>query len=253
MILNKPLFDKLVEEAWNQDFSGWDFGYISKRMIESDLSWDYRQRVLDKIKGVTSLLDQDTGGGEFLSGLQPLPPITYATEGYTPNLPVARARLEKLGVQVVDTSATARLPFSDNFFDLVINRHGGFLASEVYRILKPGRIFVTQQVGGRNCIKLNEILQDQVDFPDSYWTLDYAIRELQQSNLRILDQKEEYPPVEFRDIGAVVFYLKAISWQVSDFSVEKYYERLVNIHNSIQETGKFVITEHRFYIEAQKQ
>ena len=253
MVINRPLFDQLVEEAWNQDFSGWDFGYVSNRMIERQVSWDYRQIVLSRIRGATSLLDMDTGGGEFLSSLQPLPPITYATEGYAPNLPVARARLEKLGVQVVDMSATARLPFRDNFFDLVINRHGSFLASEIYRILKPGKSFITQQVGGRNCIKLNEMLQDQVDFPYSYWTLDYAVRELEQSNLRILDQKEEYPPVEFRDIGAVVFYLKAISWQVSDFSVEKYYEELANMHNIIQETGTFVITEHRFYIEAQKQ
>jgi len=81
VILNKPLFDKLVDEACHQEFSGWDFVYVSNRMIESQPSWDYRQLVLDKIKNATSLLDLDTGGGEFLSSLQPLPPITCATEG----------------------------------------------------------------------------------------------------------------------------------------------------------------------------
>jgi len=30
----------------------------------------------------------------------------------------------------------------------VINRHESFSASEVFRVLKPGGIFVTQQVGG---------------------------------------------------------------------------------------------------------
>lgn len=252
MILNKPLFDKLVAEAWNQDFSGWDFGYLSHRMIESGLSWDYRQIVLGKMKSANSLLDIDTGGGEFLSSLGQLPALTCATEGYAPNLPVAKACLEKLGVQVFDTIDTVHLPFHDNFFDLVINRHGGYLPSELHRVLKPGKSFITQQVGGRNCIELNEILQDEVDFQYSYWTLEYAIRELEESHLYILDQKEEYPQVEFRDIGAVVFYLKVISWQVSDFTVEKYYRRLIDIHNIIQETGKFIISEHRFYIEAQK-
>ena len=60
-------FDQLVNEAWQHEFSGWDFGYLAGRMIESPLSCDYRQIVLEKIKTAHSLLDQDTGGGEFLS------------------------------------------------------------------------------------------------------------------------------------------------------------------------------------------
>ncbi len=252
MIIAKDNFDKLVNEAWHHEFSGWDFGYVSKRMLESQPSWNYRQLVLGKAKNVISLLDLDTGGGEFLSSLQPLPPNTYATEGYPPNVPIAKARLEPLGVRVFDTLATVPLPFGDNSFDLVINRHGSFLASEIYRILKPERSFVTQQVGGKNCIRLNEMLQDQVEFQDSYWTLEYAIRQLQENGFGIIDQREEYPAVEFVDIGAVVYYLKVIAWQVSDFTIEKYYERLGIIHNIIQKTGRFVVTAHRFYIEAQK-
>lgn len=38
-----------------------------------------------------------TGGGEFLAGLQPLPPHTCATEGYPPNIPIAQQRLKRLG------------------------------------------------------------------------------------------------------------------------------------------------------------
>ncbi|GGL48999.1 hypothetical protein GCM10014719_57780 [Planomonospora parontospora subsp. antibiotica] len=34
------------------------------------------------LTGAPSLLDLGTGGGEFLSGLAPLPPRTAATEGY---------------------------------------------------------------------------------------------------------------------------------------------------------------------------
>jgi SAM-dependent methyltransferase len=194
----------------------------------------------------------DTGGGEFLSSLQPLPPVTIATEGYLPNVPVAKARLGPLGVEVIDTWAPVPLPFEAGSFDLVINRHGGYRARELYRVLKPGKSFITQQVGGKNCIRLNEMLQDVVDFEYSYWTLDYALRELVESGFHIIDQREDYPSLEFVDIGAVVYYLKVISWQVSGFTIEKYYDKLARIHNLIQETGRFVVTEHRFYIEAQK-
>jgi SAM-dependent methyltransferase len=253
MILNKDRFDQLINDAWHHEFSGWDFAYLSKRMLESSLSWDYRQRVLEKIKTSNSLLDMDTGGGEYLSSLRPLPEHTCATEGYSPNIPVARACLEPIGVQVFDTSAGERLPFEDKSFDLVINRHGEYKAAEIQRILKPGKCFITQQVGGKNDIGLNEQLQERAEFPYTFWTLDYAIQQLVENGLRIVECCEEFPATEFTDIGAVVYYLKVISWQVSDFTIEKYYEKLGNIHNIIEETGKFIVASHRFYIEAKKE
>ena len=252
MIKNKTVFDKLIHTAWEQDFSGWDFVYLSDRMVQGEPSWDYHQLVLDRLKSAYSLLDLDTGGGEFLSALQPLPLHTFATEAYPPNVALARSRLGPLGVQVVDTPASGPLPFEDDYFDLVIDRHGDVCAPEIRRILKPGKRFITQQVGGRNNIRLNELLQDEVKFRDAGWTLDLAVGQLEANGLRIVESREEFPRVEFRDIGAVVYYLKAIPWQVGNFSVERYYDKLGEIHNLIEETGCFESTCHRFYIEAQK-
>ena len=252
MIKNKNAFDKLITEAWNHEFSGWDFVFISKRMLQNECSWNYHQLVLEKFKNANSLLDMDTGGGEFLLSLQPLPQHTFATENYPPNVSIAKSRLEPLGVQVKDIPATGHLPFEDNFFDLIINRHGDIHPPEIYRILKTGKSFITQQVGGRNNIHLNELLQDKVEFRDSGWTMNEATRQLEASGLRIVDSREEYPTVEFKDIGAIVYYLKAIPWQVGDFSIKKYYDKLGSIHNIIEEKGKFESTCHRFYIEAQK-
>ena len=92
----------------------------------------------------SSLLDIGTGGGEFLSSLAPLPKIVYATEGYEPNIPIARKRLEPLGVKVYKVDSDENLPF-DNSFDLVINRHDRILKKRYIEYLKGG-IFVTQQV-----------------------------------------------------------------------------------------------------------
>jgi SAM-dependent methyltransferase len=252
MINDKETFEKLIHEGWQQEFVGWDFSFLSGRMVETPASWDYRQIVLDRIRNVQSLLDLDTGGGEFLESLQPFPPETCATEGYPPNVPIAQARLEGLGVKVFNTHAAMRLPFEDNSFELVINRHGGILAAEIRRVLKPDGRFITQQVGDRNCIRLNEMLGAQPDAFSTMWTLDLAARQLEAGGFRILERKEEFPETEFKDIGAVVYYLKAIAWQVSDFSVEKYYDQLGEIHNTIQETGKFSVAQHLFYLEAQK-
>ena len=104
------------------------------------------------------MLDLGTGGGEFLSSVGSLPPDTCATEGYRPSLPLARARLEPLGVQVVETLPGDRLPVDDARFGLVIDRHESLSAREVQRVLRPGGLFVTRQVGGRDNILLNRLL-----------------------------------------------------------------------------------------------
>ncbi len=252
MAINKEEFERLLNEAWQHEFAGWDFEFLSGRFVEMSPSWDYRAIVLDRIKSAKSLLDLDTGGGEFLAGLQPLPPGTCATEGYPPNVEIATARLEPLGVKVANTHAAINLPFEDGSFDLVINRHGGILAPEIGRILKSGGKFVTQQVGDKNCLLLNEALQNVPDFTFSEWSMERAVRQLEAAGLRILERKEEFPAAEFKDIGAVVYYLKAISWQVSDFSIGKYYDRLAEIQQTIQDKGGFTVKEHRFLIEAQK-
>jgi SAM-dependent methyltransferase len=252
MAEDKELFDQMLQEAWRHEFIGWDFSFVSGRMVESPPSWDYRRIVLERIRDAKSLLDMDTGGGEFLASLQPFPAETCATEGFPANVPVAKLRLEPLGVKVLDTHAMTQLPFADNSFDLVINRHGSFLAPELGRILKSGGRFITQQVGGRNCQKLNEALHAQPDFFSSIWTLDTAVRQLEGGGLRVVERKEEFPAADFKDIGAVVYYLKAISWQISDFTIEKYYDQLLEIHNKIRESGKFSVEQHRFFIEMQK-
>jgi SAM-dependent methyltransferase len=158
--------------------------------------------------------------------------------------------LEPLGVEVFEINSDAKLPFNDASFDLVINRHESYSAREVYRILRNEGIFITQQVGGSNNIRLNELLQCPINIELSNWNLDYAVQELMDAGFRVIKKSEEFPETVFLDIGAVVFYLKAIPWQIPDFNVEKYHNQLLEIHNSIQQTGGLIVKSHRFYIEA---
>ena len=246
------MFDELISEALKQDFSGWDFSWLDGRWQENDPTWDYSQLVKEKIVGIDSLLDMDTGGGEFMASLGKLPPNTSATESYPPNIIVARQRLEPLGVNVVTPENDKTLPFPDNSFDLIINRHGAFWSPEIYRILKPGGTFITQQVGESNLIQINQSLQDEVKLEYGDWTLKRAINELENAGLQITRQQEEFPDSIFYDIGAVVFYLKVIQWQIEDFTVDKYRQRLLSLHNQIQKDGQFAGKSHRFYVEARK-
>ena len=245
---NRAEFDRLVSAAWNQPFTGWDFSYLQGRIQEEPLSWDYRQLAQTEIGRSQSMLDMDTGGGELLAGLSPLPEHTCATEDYPPNIPIAAARLAPLGVKVFQTSPPDSLPFPDQTFDLVLNRHGSFSASEVRRVLQPGGCFITQQVGGRDHYLINEAFEDPTGFPYAFWTLENALGKLEQAGLKVVQTHEEFPRMAFLDIGALVYYLKVISWQVEDFTPTRYADRLWKIHTEIQITGAFESLQHRFLI-----
>ncbi len=245
-------FEQLISETLANEFSGWDFSAISGRWHEEKPSWDYRQTVIDKIAQANSLLDMGTGGGEFLASLTFRPDYTCATEAYTPNVPVAKARLEPLGIHVFEVQEDAPLPFNDASFDLIINRHESFSAAEVYRILTPGGYFITQQVGGQNNIQINEYLQEKVEVNYTDWTLKQEVPLLEEAGFQIMSQKEEFLDTVFYDTGALVFYLKIISWQIPDFTVDKYRHQLEALHRLIQAEGGFRAKNHRFFIECTK-
>ena len=250
-IKNPELFERLISSSLDKGFSGWNFSYIADRWKDSPTTWDYAKIVQKHLSPEVSLLDMDTGGGEFLSSLQPLPKTTYATEGYAPNMHVAKSRLQTLGIKVIETpDGNDSLPFPARFFDFVLNRHGSYSPPEIYRILKPNGVFNTQQVGGQNNFEINEILQDSPEFIYSYWKLSLAVDQLRAAGFEILEQQEEFPEGRILDIGALVYYLKVISWQIADFSIERYYHKLAALHNEIQENGEIKVRSHRFLIVA---
>ena len=247
-----------VEEA--QPFKGWEFAHLQGRMVEEPLPWDYARMVLEALPAAEALLDMGTGGGEFLSSLRPLPPGTRATEGYAPNVRIARERLEPLGIKVYEVEDDARLPFGEAEFDLVINRHESYEPIEVHRILRPGGRFVTQQVGGRNNTDLNAMLGAPeagepglgmpVGTPD--WNLAHARRALEDAGFEVRDAREAFPLISFADVGAVVYYLKAIPWQIPDFSVDRYFDRLKDLGRDAQRKGYITVRGHRFLLDATK-
>ncbi len=204
------------------------------------------------MQAAQSMLDLDTGGGELFSSFTPFPPHTWATESYPPNIPIAKQRLEPLGVRVISEYTDAAVPLASASLDLVTDRHGSYSEGELMRLLKPGGTFLTEQVGGQNCFRLNELLQDNPEFIYSYWTKELITKQLTDAGFELHNVQEEFPLAEFADIGAVVFYLRIITWQVSDFSVEKYRDKLFAIHQMIQANGPLEVNDHRILVEAHK-
>lgn len=85
-------FHQLMDEIDGFVFSGWDFSYMTDtgRMQEFPFKWNYFNKVKPYLSKIERLLGLGTGGGERLSKFRPLPRETYATEGYKPNVSIAK-------------------------------------------------------------------------------------------------------------------------------------------------------------------
>lgn len=247
------LFQLLLREA-EQPFSGWNFAHITRtgRWHTTPLPWSYGSTILPYIRQARALLDMGTGGGEFLSLLSPFPPHTCATESYPPNIPLAQQRLEPLGIKVIEFTEDTTLPFQNEEFDLIINRHESYAPSEVHRLLKPQGCFITQQVGDQNDLEINQIFGNKPDLEEHPWTAEYASKMLKSTGFRIIKMNEAFPYTRFYDVGALVYYLKAIPWVITGFSVKQHHKTLFHLHTRMQQKGFLDIQEHRFIIISQK-
>jgi SAM-dependent methyltransferase len=246
---------RLWEAEAREPFAGWDFAHITAtgRMTELPLPWSYVSLVAPQLRQARSALDLGTGGGELLARMQPLPPDMHATEGYAPNIPIATARLAPLGVTVHGFEREGEpLPCADASMDLIIDRHEYYEPAEVWRALKPGGTFLTQQVGGRHLAALNAWL-GAAPYPYAHVTLDPMARDLREQGFAITRAMEDYAATRFYDVGALVYYLRAIPWQVEGFTVARYRAPLLEMRHVMDRVGYIDFPGHHLLIEARKE
>lgn len=249
--MNFEELKKYWKSEENHAFKGWDFSYLKDRWENEDLPWNYKSIVLSYLDINAKLLDMGTGGGEFILSLNHPHNLTSVTESYQPNVKLCKKILSPLGItvkQVYDDN----LPFSDKWFDIIINRHESFDLLEVNRILKKNGYFITQQVGGKNDYDLSNMIINnfQPQFPDH--CLDYNISLLKKCRFKILKSEEAFTPLRFYDIGALVYFAKIIEWEFPGFSVDSCFDNLCRLQKILNEQGFIQGTEHRFLIVAQK-
>lgn len=233
---------------------GWDFSHIDGRYTEeTDLPWNYRDLVFRYLKPEMKILDVDTGGGEFLLSLgHPCYNIS-ATEAWPPNVELCVQTLLPLGIDFRAADGRNPLPFEDGLFDLVINRHGDFLAEDIYRILKPGGIFITEQVGAENDRELVALLLPDagaLPFPEQY--LQSASGKFRAAGFSILEELECFRPIKFFDVGALVWFAHIIEWEFPDFSVDRCLDGLLEAQRQLDTIGCVEGQIHRFLLIAKK-
>jgi SAM-dependent methyltransferase len=245
-------FEDLVAEGNSVPVEGWDFSWFAGRATEQRPSWGYARLMGERMARAQRALDLQTGGGEVLAGMPKPPPVLMATEGWPPNAALARRRLAPLGGVVVEAGENDALPFDDGSFDLVVSRHPVTVHwDQIARVLAPGGTFLSQQIGVGSVRELAEFLTGPGPINPAR-DPERARAAATAAGLTVLDLRSEALRMEFFDVAAVIVFLRKVIWTVSGFTVDRYRDRLLDLHHEIERNGPFVAHSQRYLIEAHK-
>ncbi len=192
------------------------------------------------------------GGGEFLLSLGHSYENMAATENFEPNVKLCRDKLLPLGIDFKKADGGDVLPYDDESFDIIINRHGDFNAKDIHRLLKKGGVFITEQVGAENDRELVNLLLGEVDLPFPEQYLDKISKKFEEAGFEILRAEEEYRPIKFYDVGALVWFARIMEWEFPNFSVENCLDNLYKAQSVLDEKGSVDGRIHRILLVCRK-
>lgn len=235
------------------DVSGWDFSWLDGHATEERPEWGYARLLAGRLAKASASLDIQTGGGEVLAEAAAFPPTAVATESWPPNVERATRLLHPRGVVVVASPDEPPLPFADEAFDLVTSRHPATIWwSEIARVLRHGGTYFAQHVGPGSGFELIEFLLGPQPDARRARHPDGEAAAARDAGLEIVDLRTARLRIEFHDVAGVVYLLRKLIWWVPGFTVERYRDRLHDLHDLIQADGPFVAHSTRHLIEARR-
>ncbi|HKC04444.1 MAG TPA: class I SAM-dependent methyltransferase [Patescibacteria group bacterium] len=147
-------YNNLYEKAGKR--IGWDFSHL--KTTEEGQGWDFYKEVLKKVKLTDAILDIGTGGGERILKIAKHFKSVYGIDHSPSMVSTAKKNLKKTKLKNVKflMMDSSKLDFPDNYFDIITDRHCDFNPSEVFRVLKMGGYFFTQQVSEGDQMNIKE-------------------------------------------------------------------------------------------------
>ena len=118
--------------------------------------------------------------------------------------------------------------------------------------MKPGGLFITQQVGSDNDRELVEMVLPGTAKPFPHENLKEQRSGFTDIGFEILQADEAFCPIYFYDVGAFVWFARIIEWEFPGFSVDRCLDRLLELQNVIERDGRISGTTHRYLIAARK-
>jgi SAM-dependent methyltransferase len=222
---------------------------VHTRPLGPRQSWHYMARARQLMASASSVLDMGTGGGErFGRLLEGYTGRAAATEEWSVNVPIAARHLKPLGADTVYCRST-QLPFANESFDLVLNRHEDLWPLDVARVLKPGGIVLTQQAW-MIWKELSRFIPRRIFLEDLFERYRDGFA---AAGLEVLDARAAEWPSAYQSLGDFTYMLCIAPWEIPDFEpLGTDLEALLALERALTTPDGLVLTEGSFIIEARK-
>jgi SAM-dependent methyltransferase len=223
---------------------------LKNRLQEDPLPWDLRFVVKKFLLGKQSLLDMFAGNADFLNYLPNLPPRVAFVDRLPADAPEQVWNVKDARVRVKHSNGDCLLPFPDISFDLVINRNGRYEIGEVRRVLTPGGVFITQQIGGMNALDLCASLGGLVKITGR--NLVQNVAAFARAGLRLADCGESLGKQRFYRIDDVLYYIKHVPLLTECFDANISKQELAVLETVMERQGYFDCISHRYFLAVEK-
>lgn len=218
--------------------------------------WSYCEIARRYLSPLHRVLDIGTGNGElFLAlaehfgsgvGIDADPELIAIAGQNTP--PAVSCRVKFLAM---DAEA---LEFPDGAFDVVLCHHAPAYPAEVARVLRPGGVFITQQIGARHHHNITALFGCG---PDGRYTRDPAQTVAAWADAFaalgcVVRARGEYDvPCYYRDIASLLGWMRAIPVP-EDFAIERHWPQIERIASAFQTPRGIATNVHRELLIVQK-
>ncbi|MGN7415992.1 class I SAM-dependent methyltransferase [Paenibacillus sp. SAF-068] len=234
--------------------NGWNFS--SMNVISEKIGWNFYEEVVCHTRSSDLLLDIGTGGGEAILSIAGEPLLLVGIDLAQEMIETAQRNLQTAGVhpnvRFLHMDAE-NLAFPKHFFNVVSSRHSGFSASEVFRVLAEGGIFLTQQVSEHDKSNIAEAFGRGQSLGIQPGTLMERYKhELQTAGFHDI-QAREYNVVEHYATPEDLMFLLTHAPIIPDFGkVETDFERFQQFVREHYEEKGIRTNSARFMITARK-
>lgn len=232
---------------------GWDFS--SLQVIDEGVKWEIYKEVSRYLTQNSFWLDLGTGGGERVLKLADKVQLLVGIDSSPEMIKTAHRNLEAKRLTntrfwVMDNR---HILFPDEFFDVISCRHSDFNANEVYRVLKAGGTFLTQEVSEADKINIKEYFGRGQSFNEIDGTLLRAyVKQLEEAGFGDISF-EEYDATEYYQRREDIIFLLTHTPIIVDFGKRPGdLEKLDQFINSNQTTKGIKTNSKRFKVIARK-
>ncbi len=236
--------------AITSQWRGWDLLQLKTR--RAPVPWRLQDAAAEVLAGRESVLDMGSGDGRVLASLADSFMRGIGVD--VSKTRVDRARLSlpmKLRMRVHFTRASAHaVPAPDATFQMVLNRHAPLFPEEIDRVLIPGGVFLTQQIGEQNARAITGAFDEargtavgsRAGLQENQLPRTFEV--LSSSGYEVLKHEQYDVPFVFGDAASLLFWMQAVPVP-HDFDIERDAETVLEILDHIATPNGIVTNEHR--------